>query len=426
MKTAPAWLPPALFALASSFLMADSCIAPAVLGSLRESFGIDEVALGLVGSLPLMLGALLGLATGHLADRRARLPLLLGVLVAGEAAALASGWALASPAFGAFLLWRVVAGAAAGAMFPIAYSLVGDWVGPRHRALTASLIDLVWGVGMMAGPAVGTWALGTAWGWRAAHVALALPGLLCLGLFAALVREPAREAAPERTVADGPAASTAALLRRPGNLLLVLQSLPGNLPWGLLPFWLIAFFREHRQLDAAEATLLWETLGIGAALGSMLWGAIGDRLWRSAPARVPLMCGGVTLLGVLTMAALIHHPPADPTLRAALGLLAGLLISVVGPNVRAMLINTNAATERGRVLGGFGLLDTLGRGAGPLVGGLIVTGSGGGMLAAMNVALLCWVVAASLLLSTSAVLRRHAAPTLPVQRTDAAAPSTMA
>jgi len=431
MKTAPAWLPPALFALASSFLMADSCIAPAVLGSLRESFGIGEVALGLVGSLPLMLGALLGLGTGHLADRRQRLPLLLGVLATGELAALASGWALASPAFGPFLLWRVIAGAAAGAMFPIAYSLVGDWVGPRHRALTASLIDLVWGVGMMAGPAVGTWALGTAWGWRAAHVAMALPGLLCLGLFAALVREPAREAAPASTPTEGSGASTAALLRRPSNLLLVLQSLPGNLPWGLLPFWLIAFFREQRQLDAAEATLLWETLGIGAAVGCMLWGALGDRLWRSAPARVPLMCGGVTLLGVLTMAALIHHPPADPTARAALGLLAGLLISVVGPNVRAMLINTNTATERGRVLGGFGLLDTLGRGAGPLVGGLIVTGSGGGMLAAMNVALLCWVVAAGLLLGTGAVLRRREPagaplPAQPAQPGDAAAPSAMA
>jgi MFS family permease len=428
MKTAPTWLPPALFALASSFLMADSCIAPAVLGSLRESFGIGEVALGLVGSLPLMLGALLGLATGALADRGRRVPLLLGVLAVGELAALASGWALTSPAFGPFLLWRVIAGAAVGAMFPIAYSLVGDWVGPRHRALTASLIDLVWGIGMMAGPAVGTWALATAWGWRAAHVATALPGLLCLGLFALLVREPAREAVAAGTAAEGAQAGTAALLRRPTNLLLVLQSLPGNLPWGLLPFWLIAFFREQRQLDAAEATLLWETLGIGAALGSMLWGALGDRLWRSAPARVPLMCGGVTLLGVLAMAALIHHPPADPALRAALGLLAGLLISVVGPNVRAMLINTNAATERGRVLGGFGLLDTLGRGAGPLVGGLIVTGSGSGMLAAMNVALLCWVAAASLLLATVAVLARRGPPPPagPAQAGDTAAPSAMA
>lgn len=426
MKTAPAWLPPALFALASAFLMADSCIAPAVLGALRESFGIGEVALGLVGSLPLMLGALLGLGTGHLADRRQRLPLLLGVLAIGELAALASGWAAASPGFGPFLMWRVIAGAAAGAMFPIAYSLVGDWVGPRHRALTASLIDLVWGIGMMAGPAVGTWALGTAWGWRGAHVALALPGLLCLGLFAALVREPAREVVAASPATRGAPSSTAALLRRPSNLLLVLQSLPGNLPWGLLPFWLIAFFREQRQLEAAEATLLWTTLGIGAAVGSLLWGAIGDRLWRSAPARVPLMCGGVTLLGVLTMAALIHSPPADPTARGALGLLAGLLISVVGPNVRAMLINTNAATERGRVLGGFGLLDTLGRGAGPLVGGLIVTSSGGNMLAAMNVAMLCWVVAAGLLLATSAVLRRHATGTPPAQCADAVAPSAMA
>ena len=312
-------------------------------------------------------------------------------------------------------------------MFPIVYSLVGDWVGPRHRALTASLIDLVWGIGMMAGPAVGTWAITTAWGWRAAHVATALPGLLCLGLFALLVREPAREAvaASTDTTAAGSQASTAALLRRPSNLLLVLQSLPGNLPWGLLPFWLIAFFHEQRQLDAAEATLLWEMLGVGAAVGLMLWGALGDRLWRSAPARVPLMCGGVMLLGVLAMAALIHHPPGDPTLRAALGLLAGLLISAVGPNVRAMLINTNAATERGRVLGSFGLLDTLGRGTGPLVGGLIVTGSGGDMLAAMNVAMLCWVMAASLLLATAAVLGRLV-PQAPAQPCDTAAPSAMA
>jgi predicted MFS family arabinose efflux permease len=416
LSTAPprraAWLPPALFALASAFLMADSCIAPAVLGGLRDSFGIGEVALGLVGSLPLMLGALLGLLTGSLADRRRRLPLLLGLLAVGELAALASGWPALSGSFGAFLACRIVAGAAAGAMFPIAYSLVGDWVGPRHRALTASLIDLVWGIGMMAGPAVGTWALATAWGWRGAHVAMAVPGLLFLALFAVLVHEPAREAAATSPGGDAdPGAPTraptsaATLLRRPSNLLLVLQSLPGNLPWGLLPFWLIAFFHEHRQMEPAQATLLWEMLGIGAALGSLLWGAVGDRLWRRAPAQVPLMCGGVTLLGVAAMVALVHQPPADATLRAVLGLLAGLLIAVVGPNVRAMLLNTNAPRERGRVLAGFGLLDTMGRGVGPLVGGLIVTASGS-MLAAMNIAMGCWVVAAVLLLATGAVLRR--------------------
>lgn len=415
----PPFMPPALFALASAFLMADSCIAPAVLGELRRSFQVGDLALGLVGSLPLMLGALLGLVSGHRADRRARMPMLVGLLLAGEIAALASGWPVTSPGFASFLLWRVLAGAAAGAMFPVAYSLVGDWVGSRHRGLTASLIDLVWGLGMMAGPAVGTWSVASAWGWRAAHLALAVPGLLCVLLLAVLVREPAREPARETPVGpaagDPPApagsppgaAGFARLLRRPGNLLMVLQSLPGNLPWGLLPFWLIAFLHEQRQLPQADATWVWETLGIGAALGSLAWGALGDRLWRRAPAALPLLCGGVTLLGVLAMAALIHQPPADEGLRLALSLGAGVLIAVVGPNVRAMLINTNAPTERGRVLAGFGLLDTLGRGAGPLVGGLIVSAAGGHMLTAMNIALLCWVVAATLLLVTALVFRRH-------------------
>ncbi len=415
----------ALFALVSAFLMTDSTILPAVLLAVQRDFQLNDIQLGWVGSLPLMVGALLGVFTGFYADRHARLPLLLLCFVLGIGAVACSGWTVASPNFAAFLAWRVVAGAATGAMFPIAFSLVADWIGSRHRALASSVIDVIWGVGMMLGPLAGAWALDSVTGWRSAHLLVAGCSFAALLIFIVFVREPAREmphSSPtgKRTEKESRINSSTVhpnsepdtddtswrVLLRTTNALLILQSLPGSLPWGLLPFWLIAFLRQQHQFGQEEATVLWELIGISAAISAIFWGMLGDFLWRIQPARVALLCAIGTAGGAVAVAYLLHVPPTTPWLLYGLTIVVGILIATAGSNSRAMVLNCNTARTRGRVLGCFNLFDTFGRSLGPLVGGLLVSWSGDMMLA-MDVAAIAWLIAAALQLALYWQLKKY-------------------
>jgi EmrB/QacA subfamily drug resistance transporter len=99
---------------------------------------------------------------GKLADLLGRKPVLLAgiaLFLVGSAGCATSG------TMGALIAWRTVQGVGAGAMQPVAMTIVGDLYRVSERARIQGLIGAVWGIAGLVGPVLGG-AIVDALGWR--------------------------------------------------------------------------------------------------------------------------------------------------------------------------------------------------------------------------------------------------------------------
>ncbi len=128
---------------------------------------------------------------GNLSDRFGRRPVLLFALLALGCDYFIMGFA---PAIGWLFVGRLIAGCA-GASFTPAYAYIADITEPARRAQSFGLMGAAFGIGFIAGPAIG--GLLGAFGTRApffvaAAIALANFGFGCLALPESLPRESRR------------------------------------------------------------------------------------------------------------------------------------------------------------------------------------------------------------------------------------------
>jgi len=137
-------------------------------------------------------------------------------------------------------------------------------------------------------------------------------------------------------------------------------------------------------------------IGLGAIIGGFVGGLIGNRLYNIKPRYMPMLCCITTLVGVIPVAYLLNYPSQvgvenpSATVHIVVGLLAGFIISITGPNVKAILLNVNAPETRGSIFSLFNLADDLGKGFGPVIISLLIVGFG--RVWAFNIANLFWVI----------------------------------
>jgi MFS family permease len=400
-------------------LMSDMFIMPAIIPELTQEYGVSASAIGWAGSAFMLAGALLGLMFGAAADRYSRKRLLIVTVLLGEVPCVLTGVRFFTDSFEGFVVMRLLTGIGVGGIYPIVFSLLADLVSERHRAKASALVDIFWGLGMLSGPLWAAYALTTDYGWRLAFILAALPSLPLVLLYAWLGTEPQRGAREEmgsvshalpwrRTVRD--------LFRRRSNVLLFLQGIPGSLPWGVLPFWVISFYREVRGFDAMTATSLWEIFGVVTVVGTLLWASVGDWLFNRRPRHAALLCTVVIALGMLPMFALFNFEWPRYQHYLWLAICGGLLISVASSNIRAFLMNVNPPEQRGSAFAVFNLTDTIGKGVGPALGGMILAASQNYQLM-LNVAVSFWSLCVVIFLGVvftidrdRAALQRRVAP----------------
>lgn len=359
-------------------LMSDMFIMPAIIPELTTEFRVSADTIGWAGSAFLLIGALLGLLFGVATDRHSRKRLLIAAVLLGEVPCVLTGVRFFTDTFTGFVVMRLLTGIGVGGIYPITFSLLADLVSERHRAKASALVDIFWGLGMLSGPLWAAFALTTEYGWRLAFILAALPSFPLVLLYAWLGSEPKRgasEGIDRLQASTGLRRLPLQLLRRRSNVLLFLQGIPGSLPWGVLPFWAISFYRESRGLDTATATGLWEMFGIAAVIGALLWAVAGDWLFNRRPRYAALLCTVVIALGMLPLFALFNGEWTQYGDYLLLTICGGLLISVASSNIRAFLMNVNPPEERGSAFAIYNLMDTIGKGLGPAVGGLILVAS---------------------------------------------------
>jgi predicted MFS family arabinose efflux permease len=167
---------------------ADMATVGSVAGELERGLRISNVQLGLLVSLPSLVGALATIPVGVLTDRATRIPLLAGSVLVWSMAMVLTG--LASP-FAMLLITRVALGAVTATAGPTVASLIGDFIPARERAriygfiLSEELLGAGFGF-LVSGEAA------AALSWRAAFLILAIPSLALAIAIWRLLPEPAR------------------------------------------------------------------------------------------------------------------------------------------------------------------------------------------------------------------------------------------
>ncbi len=399
-----------LLALASFMNYLDRMVLPAVAQPIKLEFGLSDSELGLLtGFAFVLLYALSGVPLSRLADRSSR-PLVLALSLAF--------WSVATAACGVarnfwqLLLARACVGIGESTCQPVGYAIVGDHYDATRRTTAIAWFLVGNSLGVTAGFAIGGW-IGAMYGWRAAFVAVAIPGLL---LAIAIARLPATVRATSQ--AGGPAGAgfwsdlRSLWSRRPYRWLIGLNAVYSCTLFGPIA-WLPTFFMRSHELPMQVAGP-WTGLAIGGGMGCgmLMGGVLADRLYRSARYR-PQWLGCVTVL----LAALVFYVALSvDSARAAIGLtFCATVLGSMGSPVNATSIQNEspdalratAASLATLAVGviGIGLAPWL---IGVLSDGFTASHGSDGLRVALQVSLALSVVTALLYLQMARILRASA------------------
>lgn len=183
-------------------------------------------------------------------------------------------------------------------------------------------------------------------------------------------------------------------LRVKTNVLIFCQGLPGTVPWGVLNSYFVDFLHKQKGMTVPAATGAISVFGVGSAIGTIIGGITGQRIYNKRKSRLPVLMGATTAIGALPAYYYLnvnHYGPGRMGLYFTC-FMAGVFSSVTPPNVRALLLNVNPPEARGTIFAFYSQIDDVGKGGGPaLVALLIVTM---GRRVAFNVAFSFWFLCA--------------------------------
>jgi MFS family permease len=252
----------------------DRQVLGALLEPIRKEFHLSDTQLGALGTLPIVLYALVGLPLGRLADSGSRKRLL----AAGVAVwASLTGLGGLVQSYLMLMVSRLGVYVGEAACAPAATSWIGDlfpaeW---RSRALAIFMLGVPIGGALsyaISGPTA------QAWGWRAALVVAALPAVLLIPALASL-DEPVRGASEERHLAKSTAPPVWSILRIPTMWWIIASGALVNFNLYALATFFPAFLTRYHGLTVGQAGL-WAGVGYAAAgiAGGAIAGAWGDRV----------------------------------------------------------------------------------------------------------------------------------------------------
>lgn len=348
----------------------DRVIIGVVGQALKTDMALSDAQLGLLNSLAfVLLYAVMGVPLGRLADRRSRRLLLSACLTLWSVMTALSG--LAS-SFLQLMAARVGVGIGEAGSTPIGHSLIGDSFPPHRRATAVAIFGAGAPLGIVIGTIGGGW-IAQHYGWRAALIAVGLPGVALAVLLLLTVHE------PERGRYDEPGRRTplgfGEALRILGRDKLFLWVSAG-LSTAAIAIYIISAFavpllmRSFDMTLFAAATAFGLSYGLSGVAGSFVGGSLTDWAARRDPrwaAWLPSLVYG--LAGIFLISAL--YAPSIGYFIALFVVGATLLYIGVAPAL-SVLLNHFSPLMRGSVSASALLITNLvGLGLGPLLSGVL-------------------------------------------------------
>jgi MFS family permease len=360
-EAAPATQPPGLLSRSRKPLIlltavlavdqADRYLLSSVFPLLKDDFGLSDGQLGSLSAAFLLVATAGSLPFGILVDRTTRTRVAAWGAAIWSVAMLATG--LATSYTGLFVS-RMGLGVAESSYTPASFSLLTDYYPVEERSRILGIYQVGSVLGFLGLPLGGL--IATHWGWRAAFDLYGLSGFAVAALVWRL-REPARGLAdgmravlvptqPRSPFAQMPAAAAFRyVLRIPSvTISLVTNALAFFFTSGL-GIWATTFLVRYHHLSLTKATAATSLLAVGAIVGMIWGGRLGDRLVaRGRPAgRVEVAAAAQVVGVVLLVPAFAVHGTAAMLVLFALGAvtltmpnapLAALRADVVHPDLR--------------------------------------------------------------------------------------------
>lgn len=272
--------------------------------AIRRDLNLSDLQLGLLGGLAFSLFyAALGIPLARLAERRSRVGIIATVTAIWSVMTALSG---AAGSFTQLLLCRMGVGVGEAGFTPALVSMLSDRFPEERRASAFSTIAIWVSVGAAVSATIGGWVVQN-YGWRAAFVAMGVPGLVLAVVLKLTIAEPVRRNAGEAGTTPSFGAVLQKVGRSPAFLYLTAASgLVGMVSFGLNLFMIPLLVRRY-GLDIAQAGMIFAgSLSLAMAIGNYSGGRAADWLGRRdvgwfgrAPAMLLVISLPLYLLAIL-------------------------------------------------------------------------------------------------------------------------------
>jgi MFS family permease len=339
----------AILTLINLFNYVDRWVLSAVVEPIKQSLGLTDTQLGMIGTGFIVVYALTSPIFGKWGDRRTRPPLVaLGVAIWSVATGL-GGFARG---FWTLFVARSTVGVGEAAYGTIAPAILSDLFPIERRGRVFAVFFAAIPIGSAAGYYLGGWA-DQHFGWRAAFWLAGFPGLL-LSVLVLLVKDPPRgQQDTAQDVAHVPRVSGNAyrdLLRNRPYMLAVVGYAAYTFAIGGLGFWMPAFLERSRGMARLDAT---KTFGamvmVTGFIGTFLGGWLGDRLLTKTRQAYLWVSGVATLLAApIALLGLMHHDKV--VYLSALAVAQVLIFMCTGP-INSAIVNVVSPLERATAVG---------------------------------------------------------------------------
>ncbi|MXO88787.1 MFS transporter [Alteraurantiacibacter aestuarii] len=287
MKNSPKYQALLVFLLSLNFgiVFFDRQALNALMPFVQPELGLTGTQVGLLAAGLSFSWAIAAFFVGRLSDSMGKRKILL--VIATVAFSLCSFLSGIATSFLFLFAARLLMGVAEGGVMPISHAMVASEVNPERRGLAQGVAQNLGSnlLGSFAAPVVLV-AFAQMFSWREAFYLAAIPGLISAALIWFMLEEPqmpAKEPAPKKTmgqtVTDFLAETGKALAVRNMWISVVVGVLMvGHFvtTWAFMPLFLV----QQRGMDETSMSWLMGSLGIAAAIYSIVVSGLSDKIGR--------------------------------------------------------------------------------------------------------------------------------------------------
>ena len=338
-----AWFAFAMTVALMIFDYVDRQVIVSLFPHLKEEWGLSDKQLGGLVSIVSITVAAGGIPVALFADRFSRVK---SIVVMAGAWSLATISCMFARGYGALFAARAVVGLGEAGYGSVGAGLIASHFPSRLRGTLMAGFFASASVGSVLGVILGG-VIADHWGWKAAFGVVGIPGLVLALLYLFVKDYKTVELTPKLEAARQTAGSTvrhiARVLTRSRTMLWVCIAAPAQLivvsaVWAWLPSFLVRSQGITAQAAGVKASLV----VLAGAIGSVVWGAVVDRIGRYGPGAklrtVAVLCLATMLVIGFAFGAPRFGIALTGDAQFALIVLGGLLMTChVGPASAAII-----------------------------------------------------------------------------------------